>query len=308
MGYRLLKVETLKGGLSEAVLAEHSALPDIPGERELKKPRIRYLSERAEVGDFNRCEWARCHCKETGLDYRVNGNHSKAVLQSILDGEIEAEWPEGIPVTVQWYECDTLTDLGDVFDQFDNQKSARKPEDKLGVYIAQHSDLIGIDKKLIGKVLTGVDWAAKHVPEVAEACAGHRPESAYDRGVMLNIDVVRDFIDTMSEYSGASFNAWESKSGILAAVFRRYLLDRKSAEVMIEQTMNEIGDECEAYTSAMRKACTRTGKDQGYFYRATEKHLKNLAAAVESLGVDAVKAMIREVLAEQQEEVDLAAD
>ena len=308
MGYKLLKVETLKGGLSESVLAEHASLPDIPGERDLKKPRLKFLTERAELGDFNRCEWARCRCKEDGKDYRVNGNHSKKVLEGIRDGEIEADFPSGIPVTVQWYECDTLLDLADVFDQFDNKKSAREPADKLNVFVAQHDDLIGIDKKLIGKVLTGVDWGVKHVPSITEECAGHVPESAYDRGELLNVDSVRDFIDTMNEYQGSAFNAWESKSGILASIFKVYLEDREKAGLMLDQTMNEVGEECESYAKTMRKACTRTGKDQGYFFRATEKHLKALESIVENLGPDAVRAMIREVLAEQEVEAESAAD
>lgn len=306
MAYRLKRVETLKGGLTEAVLAEHSALHDIPGERELKKARLSYLAERAEVGDFNRCEWARCRCK--GKDYRVNGNHSKSVLQLILDGKIEADFPKGIPVTVQWYECDTLADLADVFDQFDNQKSSRKAEDKLGVYVAQHDDLIGIDRKLIGKVLTGVDWGVKHVPYITEECAGHKASSAYDRGILLNCDAVREFIEVMAEYHGSAFDAWESKSGILASIFKQFLEDRDAAQLMIEQTMNEIGAECEDYAKTMRKACTRTGKDQGYFFRATEKHLVKLAEAMSTLGPEAIKAMIRDVLSEQEDEVEAAAD
>lgn len=308
MSYRLLKVETLKGGLSEKVLAEHGSLADIPGERELKRSRINFLIDRAEVGDFNRCEWARCHCKEDGKNYRVNGNHSKAVLNSILEKEVEAKFPNGVPVTVQWYECDTLLDLADVFDQFDNQKSSRKPEDKLGVFVAQHNDLIGIEKKVIHKVLTGVDWGTKHVPSIGEECAGHVPSSAYDRGVLLNVDSVRDFIDVMAEQSGSAFNAWESKSGILASIFNVYIDDREAAELMIEQTANEIGTECENYAKAMRKACTRTGKDQGYFFRATEKHLRKLGELQEVQGPDAIRAMIREVMAEQEKEVESAID
>ena len=304
MSWELKSIQTVDGGLTSEALAEHAALSDIPGERPLKKSRVKFLTERAQLGEFNRCEWARCLCKSNGKHYRVNGNHSKAVLMGIESGDIEAEFPSGIPIQVQVYECDELTDLANVFDQFDNPHSSRNSGDKLGVYVAQHDDLIGIDKGLIGRVLAGVDWARNNVPAITERFDSWESLSAYDRGALLHDGTIREFVDFIARHKDGTFTVWEQKAGIIASIFQQYLQDEETADLLITQTMNELGDECEDYCSKMRRKAKRTGSTMGEFYRVTNSHFNKLNKLLKGQGADAIRALINEALDAREDEAD----
>ncbi len=302
MGYSLLGVESL-GCLKETHLTDLEALEAVPGERDLAKPRLAFIRRLVVDELFDRCEWAACHCKENDKDYRVNGQHSSKVLREVLDGQLEGGvWPKDARVVMTRYECDGVVDLSDVFDQFDSHRSTRKADDKLGIFMAQHKDLIGIDKQTCGRILAGVSWGANHVPGIKDVCDGHIPGDAYSRGSLLNIEEVRDFVDLMHGHVGAPFKEWQQKSGIIARMFDMFLADRETAELAIEQTMYEAGEKTEEFTKKIRRCCSRTGHDQGYFFRQTDKFVRSQLKDIASLGRDAIKGMIREVLAEGGEE------
>lgn len=301
MSYRLLKVDVV-GGLSKELLASMESLWRVPGERDLSKPRLGFILQLIKTGEFNRCEWATCYCQEDSNIYRVNGQHSGFVLTRIADGDIDADFPEGVPVLIWRYECDTLASLADVFDQFDHQKSGRSPSDKLGVFMAQWRDMVGIDKKLCGQVLSGIAWGLKRVPEIGAVCEYYTPNDAYDRGLLLNVVQVREFIDLMHQHSGAPFKEWQRRSGIVARLFDLFLEDRETAELAIEQLLYEAGDDAAKFTREIRSVGARVGKDQGYYYRKTSKYLLGAIESINNQGKEAIKALIREVMAEEESE------
>jgi len=298
MSHRLVKVESL-GGLTVAHVEDMEALEKVPGERELSSSRLSFIKGLLVDGLFDRLEWAKCDCKEDKKIYRMNGQHTTYELRDLLDGKIDgATFPEGIPVTVDCYECDTKLDLADVFDRFDSHISTRTANDKLGIYMAQHEGMIGIDKGTSNQVLMGVAWGVRNVPNIKAVCESYIPDSAYSRGVLLNIPLVREFIGLMHEHIGAPFKEWQHKSGIIARMFGMFLDDRETAELAIEQTMCEAGEKASEFTKSIRSACARTGKDQGFFYRKTDKYMSAQLKDISRLGRDAIKDMIREVLAE----------
>ena len=303
MAYHLVEVLSL-GGLDTKKLEEIEAARPVPGERDLKSSRLRFLTGLLEDGKFNRCDWGTCHCKEDGLTYRCNGQHSSNRLRAVLNGEIEAEFPEGVPVTLTKYECDTKLELANVFDQFDQHHSSRSADDKLGIYIAQHSDLVGIDKKLIGKILCGVDFLRKQKVELALTEIGpvEVPE-AHERGRLLAVDSVRDFIDMMHDYEDAPFKLWEGKQGICARFYMAFIEHGKEmARDLIEVTVNIADESSRSYTEQIARADSRKGKEAGWFYRATDKHLRQLVKLHAQIGAAGIKELIREVLEEKEEQ------
>lgn len=305
--HKLVRVESAVS-LTEAVLEEMESLSRIPGERDLQKNRLKFIRKLLADGEFNRCEWATCLCKENETLYRVNGQHSSAILRESLKGDDEElSFPAGIPVIVSRYECDTIESLADVFDQFDSPVSARSAEDKLGIYMAQFRDMIGIDKKFCGQVLRGVSWAILHVPTATKALGENvKSPTAYDRGLLLRHDLVREFIDMLHQWPDAPFREWLNRSGIVARTFDLFLEDRETSEVAIEQMVYEVGEAATVFTKEVRTSAMRTGKDEGFYYRKTEKYLKKALAEITAQGKDVIRQMIREVIAESENAEDAA--
>lgn len=310
MSHSLVSVDTWENGLSIEAHDWLSGLQRVPGERDKKKPRLKFIRGLIIKKRFNRCDWGVCRCLEDLIDYRVNGQHTRDVLQDLRDGKLEPDATfdgvVGVPVTIHRYECETKADLADVFDQFDQHKSTRSADDKLGIYMAQHEDLVGIDKKLCSSVLAGVDCCRKykqltHVQELLVEVSGDI-EEAYDRGKYLYLEVVRDFIGFLKEFDDAPFTIWREKSGITARMFSLYVQDKETAELLIEQMLFEAGDIASEFTKKVRADSARTGKDQGYFFRTADRYIKRMMKDVRNLGREAIKEMIREVAAEQAEE------
>jgi hypothetical protein len=85
---------------------------------------IRLLSgrEKAEAGQLIAFNWA--VAKIGDKEYRVNGQHSSAVLS-----ELNGEFPQGLKVHMDTYEVDSNDGLALLFRQFDSRKSGHTPTD-----------------------------------------------------------------------------------------------------------------------------------------------------------------------------------
>ncbi len=302
MGHRLVKMDEVK--LTKKVLQQMRGRAVVPGERELSKPRLRWMAGLLQTKRFNRCDWATCYCKSDKKTYRVNGQHGSHSLQEVLSGGIaDAIFPDGIPVFIQHWECDTPEDLPNVFDEFDQPEMTRTPKDKLGQYLSQHSDLEGVGRDFCGRMLNGVDWASRNLEVIRSTMPEDLiPGRAYHRGRLLNIDSVREFIGYMYEYDNAPFGQWTSKPGIVGEFFKAFLeMPRDDFDVLVRQTLYEVGDTAVKFTKMIRAECNSKGREPGYFYRLTEKHFRKLSEEMEQKGKDTIKSLIKEVLREQEE-------
>jgi hypothetical protein len=299
MGFRLVKIELVPGGLTEKELEKFLELPSIPGERDVKKGHMKWMRNLAVAGKFNRCDWAVCYCKENKKWYRINGQHSKTMLEEIRAGTLDAIFPKGVPIAKQFWESDRVTDLPDVFDQVDSHKSTRTPDDKLGVFLKQHEDMTGIPKKFANAMLTGVEWGCKNIASVTEACEGMElPTEAYDRGVLMNWDKVREFLCMINEYSNAPFKEWKQRSGMVAEFFRMFLINPADAEDIIGQTLYEVGDATAKFTKKIRDSSAKIGKDAGWYYRQTVAFCESALRELQGMDREEFKRKMRELIDE----------
>jgi len=306
LDYRLVRVEGVS--LNSKILARHHSLPAVPGERKLEDQRLRWLRGLLKNGEFNRCDWAWCKCKEDGQTYRVNGQHTDHSLQEVLSGSLEAEFPNDVPVQIQHCEADTFDALGHVFDQFDNHRSVRKPKDRLGIYMAKHSDLEGtVTKDFCDKMLAGIAWGCRHIADIRAVIPEElTPKEAYDRGQLLEVKKVREFVITMFDHAIVPFRAWSQKTGIVANIFGSFLTDdRDDFGLIIEQTLYEVGERAKAFTEKIRKDCQKTGKPVEYYYGLATRYFndqRKALAAMDRARKEEIKRLIREVQEEDDDD------
>jgi hypothetical protein len=136
----------------------HAALPQIKGDRGLQKTRMEHLIDAHERGLFHSPEWAICYCKETGLTYRMNGKHSANFLMGL-----NGHFPKTLSVTIKRFECDSLSELAILFDQFDRSISVRTRGDSINVHKSLHGLLDKVSKTSVEKAVAGIAWYIKHV-------------------------------------------------------------------------------------------------------------------------------------------------
>jgi hypothetical protein len=146
------KTEPLTPELAE----KFKAMLPSPTERVFDPARAKMLREKAEAGQLVTFTWATA--KVGDKEYRVNGQHSSAVL-----AELNGEFPQGLKVHLDTYGVDSMDGLAQLFRQFDARKSGRTPTDVSGAYQGLYADLAGVPRGAAKLAVEGVAWYDKNV-------------------------------------------------------------------------------------------------------------------------------------------------
>ena len=132
-----------------------SMLPS-PTERVFDPARAKMLREKAEAGQLISFTWA--SAKVGDKEYRVNGQHSAAVL-----AELNGQFPQGLKVHMDTYAVSNTDGLALLFRQFDARKSGRTPTDVSGAYQGLYTDLASVPRGAAKLAVEGVAWYDKNV-------------------------------------------------------------------------------------------------------------------------------------------------
>lgn len=134
-------------------LAEKFAnMESIPGERPLSEVRLRVYEKIIKDEGFRPSEWVACFCRETGVTYRVNGQHT-SVLMSGLD-----PLPE-LYVIISYYECDSLRDVSKLYSTFDSKVQSRNISDINRSFASCVPRLVGVDQRTLNLCAGALTYA-----------------------------------------------------------------------------------------------------------------------------------------------------
>lgn len=253
--------------------------PSIPGERPRKNKRVEYIVELIESGQFCRADFAYTACKEDGRRYRVNGNHTSFVLCGCVDNPELPEFPDGIPLVIEDWECDTISELMSIFDSYDNPQSNRTAGDRLGVHIAMNAeDLDGCSKDVISAALRGVNMARQFAKNPDE-----RSYRQWDVGELLkNIEVVK-FCHFLQAFRDDTWQGWKDK-GVAAAVYRSWRDNEDQAEAIWSECFDEQDEDEDSvsrrFVSRMRTERGRKQRTSEWFYSEALKYWKRRAKSL----------------------------
>lgn len=154
--------------LTPELAKEIAAMPGLPGERELRPARLKFLRSHIKDRSFVGPNWAIAVGDKTGETFRINGQHSSNLLAS-LEPE---EFPDGLNVTIDVYEfTDFDTDAAGLFNLFDHPRSARTDTDFMGIFRARHEEFVGMDNAFLVKIASGIDANIRMRVEKAEGGA-----------------------------------------------------------------------------------------------------------------------------------------
>jgi hypothetical protein len=140
--------------LTRGLAISHYSMPALMGERELKASRVAKFVALIKSKKFPCLTWTIAVVRETGQKYRADGQHSSCALSRVPDDK----FPLGRTIGYQEIWIDSVEeDAANVFDQFDNGESARRPVDYIGVYLARHPDIQGLRRPFAVNVARGID-------------------------------------------------------------------------------------------------------------------------------------------------------
>jgi hypothetical protein len=129
-------------------------MPGLPGERELRASRLKFLHHHLKDGSFVGPNWALAVHETNGETFRINGQHSSSMLASLEP----QDFPAGLNVTIDTYGfTDMDQDVAGLFNLFDHPRSARSDTDYMGISRARYPEFAGMDNGFLVKVASGID-------------------------------------------------------------------------------------------------------------------------------------------------------
>lgn len=245
----------------------------IPGERPLRKKRLEYITDLLENGTFYRADFAYAKCAEDGKIYGVNGKHTYVALIQCKENVEMPDFPEGIPLCIEVFECDTKDELSTIFDNYDNPISNRTAGDKLGTQIAMRRDsLEGLDDKIIRAALNGVNYARATARDPREPKMGR-----WVLGELLQDDEVCDFCRYVQGFKDDSWDGWKIPA-VCAAIYKSWRENEDVAQAVWEEALNETDEnedsDSRKYVNRMRTERGRKVKSPDWFYNESIRYWK----------------------------------
>src|SRR5262249_52168104 len=142
--------------LTKELAERFKAMLPSPTERVFDPSRAKVLREKAEAGQLIAFNWA--IAKVGDKEYRVNGQHSSAVL-----AELNGGFPQGLRVHLDTYAVDSPDGLALLFRQFDYRKGGRTPTDVSGAYQGLYPDLVSVLRGDAKLAVEGVAWYDRNI-------------------------------------------------------------------------------------------------------------------------------------------------
>jgi hypothetical protein len=241
-----------------------AAMPGLPGERPLKPSRLAYLDNLRRTHRFAAPSWAIVVNTATGARYRANGQHSSTMLAQIAP----EEFPQGLLCTIDEYSTDNfIEDASEIFEIFDNPRSARSNTDKMSTVRAQFPDLREIKLELLVAIVNGV----AHYEGMREGGVVRTPRQ---RGMYFNEPDVRAFASWAASHEHARHSWMFWKPGVVSEMFTDLQADPEAAKAFWELTLTESHSDPEHET----RECSRNLKELAPRPRVGQDRLQKEAA------------------------------
>lgn len=166
------KPKTILAGKS--LVDEFVNMEPAPYDRPLSERRLVVYERILRAGEFRPVVWASAICYETNCVYRVNGKHTSLMLSKM----------DKIPdfyVTVERWACDTLNDVGSLYNTFDSNLSSRSTGDINMAFAATIPELKGVPTKIINLTVTAAAYLKWDESAIRRVSPAERAEELLDR-------------------------------------------------------------------------------------------------------------------------------
>lgn len=145
--------------ITRKLAREFVEMTPAPGDRPYRDFRSAAYIKLAQAGRFRNPLWGRAYCRETGIEYRVNGKHTATMMYE-WDLVAHGPYPK-LHALIEEYECDTLADVADLYATYDSPSTTRSSGDINRMFAAAVPELAGIKEHMINRYVTGLN----HTPQ-----------------------------------------------------------------------------------------------------------------------------------------------
>lgn len=234
--------------LTRELALQFTQLPALPGERQLKPARLKFFEARLRDQTFNSPNWAKAIIEGDKIEKRADGQHTSHILSSCENNL----FPTDLNVTVSTYHLDLESERARLFDLFDNPMSSRTNSDKMGVFVASHSNLTNLEKSHLAKIARGIDFYYRDILR-EQKDADITLFVSRDHGLYFDKPQNQNFAIWLDTWESAEHGWMISKPGIVAEIYADWLHSADLAGRFWEQVMTESNPDPEDDTRELSR-------------------------------------------------------
>jgi len=217
--------------------AAHAALPAVDGDRKPDAKKMKEYRDHVANGTFHSCKWGIIRCREDEVTYRVNGQNTSITLSDVdLAHKYEDNYGI-INVTYTMWECDSLSEMSNIYSYYDGRGIARNATDYNRAVAVHMSSLDGAAAVNVNACASGVSFAM-YGP------LHHTKQSIEERAQELKAHddycgLIRELLESKELYGKIS--AFR-KNGIFAAIWLTFREDEGAARVFWGRVFKGLGN------------------------------------------------------------------
>jgi hypothetical protein len=236
--------------LTRELALQFSQMAKLPGERPLRASRVKYFEAELQGGTFNSPNWAKAIIDGHEGEWRADGQHTSHLLAT-CDEKLFPK--DDLSVTINTYRLNSLGDLGELFDLFDNPLSARTNADKMGIYIADYAELDQLDRTFLGRTARGIDYFFRDLLKEGQKA---KVFDSREHGLYFDDGVNRAFAVWLYEHHQTKHAWMVGKPGIAAEIYIDWRSHPELAKVFWAEVFTESNsdpdDETRMLASTLR--------------------------------------------------------
>lgn len=250
--------------LTRELAIRFAGMEPLPGEREKNPARTKFFQDLVKSGDFRYPVWSVAAIDGEDKEYRADGQHTSNVLAEMAP----EDFPSDLMVTIYHFNIDKADTLK-LFDMFDNPQSSRKNVDVMGVFRAEHKDLVGLPPSFLMKIASGIDFHEKSI-------AGAVTFKPRRHGYYFNREDARRFALWAYQWESSThaINKWMlGRHGLVAEMFADFKAKEDLATAFWNEVMTELNsnEDVAAFIEAMRDLSSRPRITQDKFRAKAKK-------------------------------------
>lgn len=249
---------------SKSLIEEFIEMEPAPYDRPLSERRMMVYERILRAGNFRVVTWASAHCLETNCTYRVNGKHTSLML-SKLD-----KLPE-FYVTLERYTCDTLKDVGKLYNTFDSSLSSRTTSDINAAFASTIAELKDIPLRLINLTVAASAYLKWTDNELRRVSPAEKAEQLMDRTGFVHW--LRKVIPGISFKSSNTLTKHLLRGPVAAAMMSTYDKAPRIAEQFWVMVRDESSPDRDDATRILARFLVRAALASGDARHGPEKKM-----------------------------------
>ena len=200
---------------------EIAMMDEVRGDRLLDEKKVKDYHKKIMNGEFSTPLWVVTYCHETGMWYRVNGQHTTNAYLRVFDST--GFLPSNQGAFSEEYESETLQDVANLYSRYDSPSMTRHQNNINRVQASTVLELQGIPDSYLNKVISGISFSksgggsygASNRDEKSRLCHIHKDMMVWYYGVYKHSDAHKQIM---------------RRGPVVATVFEVYELHKENAD------------------------------------------------------------------------------